>query len=406
MDLALFWFLMNALTIVILAFFSMEEMAAVSFNKIRLQFYVSEGSRRAIWLQYLLENPSRLFGTTLIGVNVATFVGSECAREFHSAIGVSPDLAPISQVFLVIILGELTPMFAARRFAEHVALMGVPIIYISSILLSPAIWVLGWISKAANLLFGGQESHPQLFLTQDELQKVLEEHEEDNQQDQADFRAVSSNIFRLRNKTAKQGMSPLNTKRLVPSDTTIDDLKKLIDVKENYFVVYRGKPSHVIGILYIRDVLSASGGRKIQPFCSPPWFISQDTHLIDTLKQFRKQSEQIAIVVDHKGNPIGLLTFDDILDEIFEKKGLRKQKAPALLIDRSFSGSTTLKELKSEIGLKLPGDPEETLAEYMMRVMEHPPEEGESCTFENYELIVKEATLLGISRVAIKSRPS
>lgn len=406
MDLALFWLLMNALTIVVLAFFSMEEMAAVSFNKIRLQFYVSEGSRRAMWLQYLLENPSRLFGTTLIGVNVATFVGSECAREFHSAIGVSPDLAPISQVFLVIILGELTPMFAARRFAEHVALMGVPIIYISSIILSPAIWVLGWVSKAANWIFGGQESHPQLFLTQDELQKVLEEHEEDNQQDQADFRAVSGNIFRLRSKTARQGMSPLNTKRLVASDSTVDALKKVTDIKENYFVVYRGQPSHVIGILYIKDVLTVAGGRKIQPFCSPPWFVSQDTRLIDTLKQFRKQSEQIAIVVDHKGTPIGLLTFDDILDEIFEKRRLRKQKVPALLIDRTFDGEMTLKELKNEIGLKLPGNPEETLAAYMMRVMEHPPEEGESSIFENYELTVKEATLLGIAKVNIKSRPS
>lgn len=405
MDVALFWLLMNALSIVVLAFFSMEEMASVSFNKIRLQFYVSEGSRRAIWLQYLLENPSRLFGTTLIGVNVATFVGSECAREFHSAIGISPDLAPISQVFLVIILGELTPMFAARRFAEHVALMGVPIIYLSSIILSPAIWILGWISKAANWIFGGQENHPQLFLTQDELQKVLEEHEEDNQQDQADFRAVSGNIFRLRSKTARQGMSPLNTKRLVPSDTTVDALKKVTDVKENYFVVYRGQPSHVIGILYVKDVLTVAGGRKIQPFCSPPWFVSQDTRLIDTLKQFRKQSEQIAIVVDHKGTPIGLLTFDDILDEIFEKRRIRKQRNPDLLIDRTFPSNTTLKDLKNEIGLKLPGNPEETIAAYLMRVMEHPPEEGESIVFENYDLTVKEATLLGIAQVNIKSRP-
>lgn len=403
MELALFWLLMNAITIVSLAFFSMEEMAIVSFNKIRLQFYVSEGSRRALWLQYLLENPSRLFGTTLIGVNVATFVGSECAREFHSAIGLSPDLAPFSQVFLVIILGELTPMFAARRYAEHVALIGVSAIYAFSIILSPFITILGWISKAANMLVGGQESHPQLFLTQDELQKVLEEHEEDNKQDQADFRAVSGNIFRLRNKTAKQGMSPLSTKRLIASETTVSELKKQTDLKDNYFVVYRGKPSHVVGILYIKDVLLAPSGSKILPFCFPPWFVSQDTHLIDTLKQFRKQSEQIAVVVDHKGNPIGLLTFDDILDELFEKKGARKQKEPLLVIDRTFSGKTTLKELKDEIGLKLPGNPEETLAEYMIRVMEHPPEEGESCTFENYELTVKEATLLGISSISVKS---
>ncbi|MBA3815689.1 MAG: DUF21 domain-containing protein, partial [Parachlamydiaceae bacterium] len=151
------WLLCNLLSIMVLAFYSMQEMACVSFNKVRLQYYVSKGLKRAVWLNYLLQNPSRLFGTTLIGVNIALVIGSECSREFHSALGINPDLAPLSQVILVVIFGELAPMFAARHYAENVAMLGVPIVYASARLMSPFLWCLGGISKLCNLIVGGKE---------------------------------------------------------------------------------------------------------------------------------------------------------------------------------------------------------------------------------------------------------
>ena len=133
----------------------MLEMACVSFNKIRLQYYVSKGYKRAIWLNYLLQHPSRLFGTTLICVNVGLIVGSECSREFYSSIGLNPDWAPLTQVFFVVIFGELSPMFAARNYAENVAMLGVPLIYFSAKLMSPLLWATSLLSKLCNLLVGG-----------------------------------------------------------------------------------------------------------------------------------------------------------------------------------------------------------------------------------------------------------
>src|ERR1700722_3738597 len=91
------WFLLNILTIILLGFYSMQEMASVSFNRLRLQYYVSKGIKRAIWVQSLLQNPARLFGTTLISVNIAMFIGSECARRTYAALGLNPDWAPLTQ---------------------------------------------------------------------------------------------------------------------------------------------------------------------------------------------------------------------------------------------------------------------------------------------------------------------
>ena len=111
------WFILTILFIMIQAFYSMLEMAAVSFDKARLHYFVKKGKSQARWLSFLLEKPGRLFGTTLILVNVALQIGSECSRQFYQALGVSANYAPLSQVVLVVIFAELSPMLAARRYS-------------------------------------------------------------------------------------------------------------------------------------------------------------------------------------------------------------------------------------------------------------------------------------------------
>ncbi len=158
-------------------FFAMVEMACVSFNKVRLQYYVSKENKRALWLSYLLHHPALLFGTTLIGVNTALVVGSECARRFYDSLGFSPDWAPLSQIIIVLIFAEIAPMFAGRRYAEHVAMLGIPILFFFSILLRPVIWLLDLLCRAINRLIG--KSVPAgIYLSREELQNIIEEREE------------------------------------------------------------------------------------------------------------------------------------------------------------------------------------------------------------------------------------
>ncbi|MBI3211953.1 MAG: DUF21 domain-containing protein, partial [Simkania negevensis] len=104
---SLFFFLLILSSLAVQSFFAMLEMASVSFNRIRLNYFIYKKNRRAIWLSHLLKNPLLLFGTTLIGVNGAMQFGSECARRFYISIGLSPDFAPLSQVFLVLMFSEL-----------------------------------------------------------------------------------------------------------------------------------------------------------------------------------------------------------------------------------------------------------------------------------------------------------
>lgn len=393
-----FWLFFNFLSIIILAFYSMEEMAAVSFNRVRLQFYVSQGSKRAFWLNSLLQNPSELFITTLIGVNVATFFGSECARKFHYAIGLSPDIAPLSQIILVIIFGELAPMFAARRYSEHVGLMGAPLLYFSAKILTPFIWLLGFTTKIAHQLMGGKANHHEIFLTQDELKNIFEAQDET-----APDTPITSNIFTLERKLAKDAMTPLNEQTVISSQSTIQQIKERETFNHKYLVVYHGSIHKIIGIVYIKDLIRASSPKKLKNFCIPPWFVSSFTPLDQIIKQFRRNSEHIAIVLDDQGLAIGYLTFEDILEEIFGKTGLKKAPKTALVIDREIDGQITLEALQTELGIKLDGEPLEILSEWMVRHMEHSPSVGEFLIAGPYQFTVTETSLLEIKKVRIET---
>lgn len=411
MSSALWWLSLNILSIVILSFYSMMEMACVSFNKVRLQYYLSKGQKRAIWLNFLLHNPARLFGTTLIGVNVALMVGSECAREFHIAIGVNPDLAPLSQVFIVLIFGELAPMFAARHYTEHVAMMGVPLVYASAKVMAPIIWVLGLISNFVNRLVGGQEASSNIFISRDELQKILEVQEEEHPTGigkKEEFNVVVSNIFNLREKDASLIMESLESVQMLPANSPVLQYRKVVlTTNQPYIPLYHQIRENIVGIVTPREVIKAPDHKRLRDFAKSPWFITKEAKVLALLKQFRSNRQKMAIVLDDKGKAIGIVTLDDILEEVFgktiiSKEGVRKKKM--FLIERSFPGDLKVSDFNKQFDANLPIEEGETLADLIVNRLGHNPEVGDSVYIEPFELIVKETTLLEVKTVIIKSR--
>lgn len=405
------WLFFNLLSILVLAFFSMMEMACVSFNKIRLQYYYSKGNKRAIWLNYLMHNPSRLFGTTLIVVNLAMVIGSECARDFHAALGINPDLAPLTQVILVVIFGELAPILAARRYPEHVAMNGVPIVYFTAKLLTPLLWVVSGISKLCNYLVRGSESTENFYINQEELQKLLEEQDETKPYvaDGEDFDTVSANIFKLDEKQASQIMTPIANIAMIGAHATVMDAKRLMaKTKERYLPIYRREVHNVIGIALPRDLIRAPDNKRLRDYCRPPWFITQNTNIVQILRQFKSNNQTAAVVLDVNGRAIGILSLDNIMETIFGKVPVRKERQayeiPQLIIDRTLPGEMTVKEFNEQFDVKLSENIELTLAELVINTLGHVPEEGEAVYIEPFEITVKEATLLDVKTVNISTK--
>ena len=402
------WLFFNLLSTAVLAFFSMAEMACVSFNKVRLQYYFSKGHTRAAWLNYLLQNPSRLFGTTLIIINLAMVIGSECSREFHSAIGINPDLAPLSQVILVVIFGELGPIFAARRYPEHVAMITVPLVYFTARIMTPLLWILSAISKASNRLFGGKKTVTNFFINQEELQKLIEEQDESSNytNPEEDFDTLTASIFKLNEKDARQVMKPISNFVTIPSNATIFETRKLMArTKQRFIPIYFKDIHHIIGIASPRDLIRAPDNKRLRDFHRPPWFITQETKSLQILKQFKSNNQNVAIVLDTAGKTIGIISIDDIMEEIFGKAPIVKDGVVSqLIIDRSFSGDMTVLEFYKQFGIKLDENVNLTLSQIIKDKLQQVPEKGDSVYIEPFEMIVKETTLRDVKTVVISTK--
>lgn len=408
---AYWWLFFNFCSIAVLAFYSMLEMASVSFNKVRLQYYVNKGVKSAIWLYYLLLTPSRLFGTTLIGVNVALVIGSECAREFHRAIGLDPNLAPLSQVLLVIIFGELAPMFAARNYPEHVAMLGTPIVYFSSKILAPFIWVLEKICSLTMKILGDTQTSSNIFLSQEELLKILEEQDDDiyYESEYEDVNVIAANIFQLRSKTIEQVMKPLQLISMLPSNATVVQMHNLmLKTDEEYIPIYHKNHQNIIAIVHPRDLLRAHDSKRVRDFGTPPWFITQNSSLLEILRQFRINNEDAGIILDEEGNAIGMVTLDIVLDEVFGKSSGQSMRAekdnPQLILkNRTFSGSIPVRDFNKELGVVLDCDANLTLSELIANTLGHTPEYDDMVVVGNFEITVTEATLLGARTVKVST---
>ncbi|MEZ5315756.1 MAG: hemolysin family protein [Chlamydiales bacterium] len=402
MNNGLIWLFVTLFCIAVQGFYSMLEMAIVSFNRVRLQYYVNQGIKRAIWLQYILQKPSRLFGTIMLGVNIALQIGSQSARDFYRMIGLNPDFAPITQIFLVVIFAELAPIFAARRFSEHVIMLGIPIVYATHRLFAPLIWMIGLITRLIHLFFGKKEENFDFFLSREELQKVFESHQEESE-----LNIVVSNIFSLRHKTAAHVMTPLKQVQMIHLNTKISDLySRLPGLTQKYIPLFHKSRSNIVAIAIPRDFVSLSDHHFIRENARPPWFITSSTKLLPILSQFRQNKQTVAIVLDPNGAAIGMLTLDAILEEIFghhHPLEERKKRTKDPMIHRTFPGNKKILDLNKEYGTSICSHEVETLAQLMISQLDHKPIEGDTITVGEFELIAEETTLLGIKSITVKT---
>ncbi len=391
-------------------FYAMLEMACISFSKVRLQYFVSRGNIRAKWLSYLLKRPALLFGTTLIGVNFALQLGSEASRHFYESLGLPPDIAPLSQLFLVIIFAEIAPLFAGRRYAEHVVMLGIPILFASSIVLRPVIWAFDLLCTAINRLVGSPKATG-LYLTREEVEKVLEEQEvRPSPEKEREFNTVVGNIFSLKNKTAKELMKPLSQVAMIPSICKIAEMRSLLSAEYfPYLPIYHRKIENIVAIAYPRDLLRFHEDATVREHARPPWFITHTTSILQILKEFRRNNRSIAVILNEAGVAVGILTLDEIVDEIFGNIDTwfsMDEMVPRMyhvVVDRTFEGEMKISDFNAQFNVNLPSEGVETLEELVKLKLGHPPVQGESIRIDQFELTVEEASLLGAKMISIRT---
>ncbi len=382
----------------------MMEIACVSFNKVRLNYYISKKRKRAEWVHFLIQRPALLFGTTLIGVNAALFIGSEAARRFYESLGMSPDIASITQIILVLIFAEISPMLAGRRYAEHVVLLGIPILFGFSVLFRPFIWVIDAMYQRIRR-WAGSPVQSGIYLSREELQALLADRKEEPPRE---FSAIVDNLLSLHGMLAKDLVQPIDEVFCAPATALVGELRTFFE-KQPFLPLYLNHRQNIVAIALPRDFLRVSAYERVREKARTPWFVTEKSGILSILRQFRRNNQTLAIVLNEKGLSTGILTLDEIVNAIFGYgKGWRAfltetPRDRSIIVERTLSGDMLLSDFNAQFQAQLSFPQARTLAELVTKALGHSPAKGESVHVSDFEFTVEETPLIGSMFIHVRT---
>lgn len=398
---AIYWFMSMLFFLAVEAFFTMSEMSFVSFDRIRLNFLKSHGNKRAQMLSRLLEKPLFLFGSCLIGVNTALIVGSECSRQLYASLGLPVEIAPITQVILVVLFAELSPLLAARAHYQSVALFCVPIVYAISWIFSPVLLVISLSMKVVHKILGSS-AHEGGELNRDELQHLIQKAQIPHLDEEDLDSHLVSNIFKLKYKKAKDILDPLEHFVLIPKGVKAKEAFSILE--KNFspiFLIYEKTKNHIIKVGHSRDLLQVDPKAAIETIGHSPWFVTEDLGIFELLSQLKKETLLVGIVLDQSGRAKGGILLEDVLDELFSSHPLRYKKG-RFAMQRTLSADMSVSDFNTQYGAKISGK-HKTLADVVAAKLGHPAREGETVRIDHFEFVVKEASVLSAKTLLVRS---
>lgn len=413
-DLPLGWLFAALLLLIVLSgFFSSSETGLIALNRYRLRHRADQGHRGARLASRLLEQPDRLIGVILLGNNLVNILAASLATII--AIRLLGEngiwVATVALTVIVLIFAEVAPKTAAAINPERIAYPASYVLYPLLRVFYPLVWL---INTAANLLLRLFGIHPREGtmeqLTRDELRTLLKESGENISDD---HQQMLLNILDLEQAVIDDVMVPRN--EVVGIDLEDDwetILSKLSQTLYTRLPVYRGDLENMEGLLHVRTILSRlSTGRlsyeDLLRSVRAPYFIPEGTQLTKQLLEFQRLERRLGMVVNEYGDIIGLITLDDILEEIVgeftteakgHKKMVRRLEDGAYLVD----GSANLRMLNRRYDWNLPTETARTVNGLILEQLEMIPH-GQACVrVGEHILTVVEISDNAIRRVLVK----
>ena len=322
----LFLFPMVIFTLIIIqGFFANSEMAMISSNKIRVQYLAKKGNKKAIIIESFLSKPENLFGTTLIGINLATVLASAIADfYFHNyLIKFMPRINEIVSIELLILIimeplilifGELFPMSIARKYPTTTSLNNAIGIKVCYIILAPLILISSYISKIIGKLLKNKKSNFNSITTRDEL-KILVTGKFANINNKT--QKYIKELFTINNLVAEDVMIHLNNVKAINTESTIADLKILIN-KTNHsrIPVFKKDIFNIIGTVHATNILGADEKDLIMHYSDKLYIVPSSKPIFQILSELKRNRKYMGIVVDEYGAVCGIITLQDILKEL------------------------------------------------------------------------------------------
>ncbi|MEQ8247144.1 MAG: HlyC/CorC family transporter [Alphaproteobacteria bacterium] len=396
--------------------FSGSETALTAASRPRISHLEKQGNRRAKAVIRLIEARERLIGSILLGNNLVNILASALATsvlisEFGDA-GVV--YATILMTALVLIFAEVLPKTYALRHPTRTSLRVAPFVGATVTVLTPVVRSVEWIVGLTLRLFGAERgAHALLVSPQEELRSAIQIHADEGGivKHESD---MLHGIFDLSETSVEDVMIHRSNMTMVNVGQPPEEIvKEVLSSPYTRLPLWRDEPENIVGILHAKDVLRAlvaAGGSSAaidpQQIAAEPWFIPETTTLIEQMAAFRDRHQHFALVVDEYGALMGMVTLEDILEEIVgpitdetdvAHRGIRSQQDGSVIVE----GSVTIRDLNRDLGWSLPDEEAVTVAGIVIHESQSIPEVGQVFQYYNtrFEIVRRKRNQITLLRL-------
>ena len=380
------------------AFFSSSETAMMAVNKIRVRNLAGAGLSSAQTLMKVLDNQPKMLSAILIGNNIVNISASSLAtilvtRAFGDMyVGVGTGILTL----LVLIFGEITPKTSATLYSETMALRFAKPIYMIMQVLTPVIFIVDKLSQGVLRLLHVDPNKKQDAITEDELRTIVEVSHEEGVIE-SDEKKMIYNVFDFGDSVAKDIMVPRIDMTFIDVDATFSEVIEVFrEVKYTRYPVYEETTDNVIGIINIKDLLLTENQKKfcIRDYLREPLYTYEFKKTAELMVELRKTQNNIAIVLDEYGATAGLITLEDMLEEIVgeirdeydeDEEDLIRRIGPREYV---VEAAMKLDDLNDQLGLDLESEDYDSIGGFIIGLLDHLPEEGEEVTHKTLRFVV------------------
>lgn len=399
--------------ILLAAFFSSAESAFSSVNKLRIKSLADDGNKKALKVHDLLEQPSKMVSSILIGNIIVVIAAATITTVFTIntfAVSYVP-LAIIILTIIIIFLGEITPKLLAARYSETVMMTYVNLLYVFSKIMSPLAFVFNTLAKNLLKLFKLDSKEETYTITEDELLTIVDVSHEEGVIE-SEERKMITNVVGFGDSVTKDVMVPRTDMICGSINMSYEELTDIFSIyKYTRIPLYQGSKDNIVGIINLKDLFFDVDNPKefnIKDIMREPYFTFEYKRTFELFHEMKTNSISIAIVLDEYGDTAGLVTLEDLIEEIVgeirdeydedEEDAIQVINETEFLID----GNTNVDEINQTLGTELVPVEYENIAGHMIYLFDHIPKEGESFIENNVLLTVDTIVKNRIDKVKLE----
>ena len=401
--------------LVLSAFFSSSEIAMFSLAPHRVETLVNDDVPGGKTLGKLKSDPHRLLVTILVGNNLVNIAMSSIATGLlglYLSGGQAVAVATFGITALVLLFGESAPKSYAVENTESWALRIARPLKLAEKLLMPLVLLFDYLTRVVNTVTGGRSAIETSYVTREEIRDIIETGEREGVLDEEE-REMLQRTLRFNNTIAKEVMTPRLDMTAVPKETSIDEtIETCIQSGHTRLPVYEGSLDNVIGIINILDLVrdqqygAADGDVRVDDIIEPTLHVPESKNVDDLLTEMRDERMHMVIVIDEFGTTEGLVTMEDLTEEIVGEILEGEEEEPIEFVDDDeviVKGEVNVEEVNEALEIDLPeGEEFETIAGFIFNRAGRLVEEGESISYEGVEIRVEQVENTRIMKARLK----